>query len=118
MSCEVCKLLTIEKLDNRDFLFHASLEELKRCADQTRCPFCTLSWKRIQQDWTKSVIEACLKGESPREDGSDDWEPQLYLRGQLLNLTDRHTAHESCIWLSCGSLGMNYGLSTQLNIFA
>lgn len=116
--CGVCKLLTIEKLDNDDFPFHANLAELKLCAEQTGCPLCHLGWTRIQQDWAQSVIDACLRGDSPREDGSDEWDPQLYLRGQLLNLHDRYPAHESCIWMSCGPLSMNYGLAAQLNVFA
>lgn len=119
--CKLCESLSVELLDNNDVAFHNDLSSLQESA-QSGCDFCNLCWGRLELDWSRDQLDACLQGKKLSYDSSEPegppWVPQMWLRGQFF---DRRSHSESRIWLSCGRLdeeNVGQGASTSLSLFA
>lgn len=122
--CELCCSLSVELLDDNDVAFHDDISSLKRSAE-SGCDFCTLCWARIQSDWPRARVDACLQGKSPSDDLKDQcWVPQMWLRGYFYDrrrYVRPEDSTESQVRLSCGKEGeenLKMGTYTNLSIFA
>lgn len=124
--CTLCEGLNVELLDDNDMEFHKDISSLKESAE-SGCDFCNLCWGRIQSDWPKRVLDACLQGKAPPVDPSGPqpppWVPQMWLRGYIYYRKShlRRVRGESRIWLSCGRLyedNVGQGLALSLSLFA
>lgn len=84
--CTACSLLTVDELDENDYLLHPNMAALKASAG-SGCDFCLLAWETLNRSTEPPLMEKLLRGESAWPEG-EPWTPKIWLRGCALHLRE------------------------------